>query len=288
MRPARSHNLSPRPAARGFALGARGFSLLELLVALSMAAIIAGSLYTALRTGFRARASAEAAVEPVRTAELATGLLRADFESAMPATGTLAGPFVGTDSTGGAGLSADHVEFFTLGNPTDAFGAAGYGAAATAGAQQAAGMQMAPRVGPSGGSASPPVPAEVRKVQIGLAEYPGPGGVVEPVLVRRVTTNLLSQVQEEPEEEILCRGVRALNFRYFDGYAWQDNWDSTLADDHIPAAVEVVVELLRSNESGERVIRFPRVFLLSCSTVASAAASGEGTGTGTAAEGGGQ
>ena len=41
----------------------------------------------------------------------------------------------------------------------------------------------------------------------------------EQVLVRRVTTNLLSQVQVEPQEEVLCRGVRALNFRYFDGTA---------------------------------------------------------------------
>ena len=283
-------NLRARPAARGLTrarprAGARAFSLLELLVALSMATIIAGSLYSALRIGFRARATAEAAVEPVRTAELATALLRADFESAMPARGTLAGPFVGADSTGGAGLSADTVEFFTLGNPSDAFGAA----AAAAGLPAPGSGAGVGAGGMNGAAPAPPLPSEVRKVQIGLVEYPGPGGVAESVLVRRVTTNLLSQVEVEPEEEVLCRGVRAVNFRYFDGLTWQDTWDSTLADDHIPAAVEMVIELDRSTEGGERIIRFPRVYLLSCSTVASAATgTGAGTedGTGTGAAGG--
>jgi len=68
-----------------------------------MVGIIAGSMYSALRIGFKARTSAEAAVEPARTAGLATALLREDFESARPAAGTLSGPFVGTDTTGDGG-----------------------------------------------------------------------------------------------------------------------------------------------------------------------------------------
>ena len=263
---------------------ARGFTLLELLVALMMAGIVAGSLYSSLRIGFLARAAAEASLEPIRTAELATALLRADFESAMPAgdgVETIAGPFVAADATGAAGQAADTVDFFTLGNPADAQGAAAAAAQAGPGMDAAAGI--------TGGANSAPLPAEARRVQIGLTEYPGPGGVAEQVLVRRVTTNLLSQVQVEPQEEILCRGVRALNFRYFDGTTWQDSWDSTLIDNHIPAAVEMVVELDRSTEAGERIVRFPRVYLLSCSTVATADLSGEaaGTGTGTGAGAGG-
>jgi prepilin-type N-terminal cleavage/methylation domain-containing protein len=258
--------LHPRdnPAATvvcDFARRARAFTLLELLVALAMAAIIAGSLYASLRSGFRARAQAEAQVEPVRTAELATALLRADFESARPADGTLSGPFVGQDLTGDQGLAADSVSFFTLGNPTDPLAAA----AATAGAPaDMSGVGLTPTTG------------EARQVEIAITSYPGPGGAAEPCLVRRVNTNLLAQVTAEPYEEVLCRGVRSLNVRYYDGLTWQDSWDSTTLDNAIPVAVEVTLELDRSTEGQQRIIQFPRVFLLSCSTLSATSTAGTG------------
>jgi hypothetical protein len=240
-----------------------------------MAGIIAGSLYSGLRIGFRARNSAESAVEPVRTAELATSLLRADFESALPPTGTLSGPFVGQDSAGNGGLPADTVAFYTLGNPTDPFAvppAAGAGAnmnAAGGSAGTAFGGAFSAGGTPSG---------EARMVEIALVPDPATG---EQLLVRGVTTNLLAQVAEEPSKEVLCRGVRSLNLRYFDGLAWQETWDSTQMDDVIPSAVELTIELERTNSNGQvRVIRFPRVFLLSCSTITpgTAAMPGEAAG----------
>lgn len=233
-----------------------------------MAAIIAGSLYSALRTGFRARASAEEALEPIRTAAVATSLLRADFESALPADGTLAGPFLGVDGTGDGGQQSDTVEFITLGNPSEAYAVA---ALAAPGSDGLTGLSS------SGLPATPALPAEARKVQIGLVVSPGPGGRSEQVLVRRITTNLLSLVDVEPQEEVLCRGVRSLGFRYHDGLTWQDSWDSTLLDNHIPAAVEMVIELDRSADGRQRIIQFPRVFLLACSTVANATTSATDT-----------
>ena len=271
MRNPRAANFRPATNAdRGLASArSRAFTLLELLVALSMAAIIAGSLYSSLRIGFRARTMAEAQVEPIRTAELATGLLRADFESARPAdnplddNNTLAGPFIGQDTTGDTGLAADTVEFFTLGNPTDAL---------TVGASTAAPSRPAAMA-----TGAVPAPAgEARKVSIGLVSYPGAGGVTEQVLVRRVTTNLLAQVAVEPIEEVLCRGVRSLNLRYHDGLMWQDSWDSTQLENNIPTAVELTIELDRSVDGQTRIISFPRVFLLSCSTLSATSAAAGG------------
>jgi len=248
--------LRPRTAAGGAAHGRAAFTLLELLVALAMAGIIAGSMYAALRVGFRARASAEAAVEPIRTAELATALLRADFESVTPIGGTFAVTFTGTDQQGQGGLPGDSVEFFTLGNPNDAY-------AAQAAASATGTMNQ---TGRSNGN-STAVPAEVRKVYVGLATYPAPGGGTEQVLVRQVTSNLLAEIAPDPDEEVLCRGVRSLNFRYFDGLTWQDSWDSTQVSNAIPSAVEMVIELDRSTDGQQRIIQFPRTFLLSCSTL---------------------
>ena len=254
----RTPTVSPGSDAR-----ARAFTLLELLVALAMTGIIAGSMYSALRVGFRARASAEAAVEPIRTAELATGLLRADFESVVPIGGTFAVTFYGYDQTGQGGMPADSVEFYTLSNPNDVY-------SAQAAASGPGTMNGRPGLGASIGgnnANSTAVPAEIRKVSVSLVTSTAPGGGTEQVLVRDVTSNLLAEIQSDPQEEVLCRGVRSLNFRYFDGLTWQDSWDSTQVSNAIPSAVEMVIELDRSAGGQQRIISFPRTFLLSCSTL---------------------
>ena len=252
-----------------------GFTLLELLVAMTIAAVVAGSLFAGLRIAFRAQESAEAAVEPARTAELAMSLLRPDFESAVPPTavaadaattaGVLQGAFLATDSTGTDGLPADTVEFHTLGDPLDA-GADDWaqkdgmnGGLAAGGVPSAFSGRSNPGLG--GASAAQPG-GEVRLVQIGLVPYAG-----GQALVRRVTTNLLADVVEEPRQEIVCRGVLSLNFRYFDGLEWQDTWDSTTIENNIPAAIEVTMELVRGEDDRRRIIQTVRVFRPSCSTL---------------------
>jgi hypothetical protein len=137
------------------------------------------------------------------------------------------------------------------------------------------------------------VPSEIRKVRIELVPFASPDGGGQQALVRSVTTNLLSPVAQQPDQEILCRGVRGLNIRYFDGLSWQDSWDSTTLDNNIPSAVELTIEIERTLGERTRVVRMPRVFLLSCSTLSptsalettATGAAGTGTGTGTGSGG---
>jgi prepilin-type N-terminal cleavage/methylation domain-containing protein len=273
--PGFSHAIAPPCPRRS-----RGFTLLELLIAITIAALIAGSLYSGLRIGFRAQSNAESSVEPIRTAELAMGLLRPDIESAVPANGVLRGAFIATDSTGEGGLPADTVEFFTTGDPLDPDTAGGSQQAGPG----AGGMSALSGGGGAFGATQFQPGGEVRKVAIGVV--PGPRGQM---LVRRVTANLLAQVEEQPYEEVVCRGVRSLNLRYWDGLTWQDNWDSTTIDNNIPSAVEVTIELEREQYGQPTVLRFIRVFRLSCSTLTAqsltdlmnSAASGTGTTGGT-------
>ena len=222
-----------------------------------MTAIVAGSLYTSLRIAFRARSAAETSAEPVRTAGVALSLLRADFESAAPASGTLFGPFIGLDSAGAAGQPADALEFHCLGDPGDALPAS---------AQPEFGAAPGATVTGAAATFLPPGVAEARKVQLLVETYPGPNGSQQQVLVRRVTTNLLSPVTPEPYEEVVCRGVRAVNIRYHDGLLWQDSWDSTQLENNIPTAVELTLELERLGPDGQpKVMRFPRVYRLTTS-----------------------
>ncbi|MCX5671255.1 MAG: prepilin-type N-terminal cleavage/methylation domain-containing protein [Planctomycetota bacterium] len=207
----------------------RGFTLLEMLVATALVAVLAGSLYASLSIAFKARRSALAALEPVRRAEIAMALVAADIRSAVIPNGVLAQPFMGEDGTDTRGHDADALVFC--------------------------------------GTAPSPEPAEgvgdVKKIEISCEA--SDDGQTQ-VLVRRVTTNLLSPRTLEPPVEVLCRGVFAFNIRYFDGSDWLDVWDSTVLENTLPLALEVTLQLddprqIDPNRSGYSV---SQVVLVPC------------------------
>jgi len=57
----------------------KAFTLLELLVAMTLMVVTAACLYTALYTGFRAKLSAQSAVEPTSLAINAIELIKAGY-----------------------------------------------------------------------------------------------------------------------------------------------------------------------------------------------------------------
>ncbi len=209
----------------------RGFTLIELIVAMGMVAILSISLYASLRVAFNAKNGAEAAVEPARTAALTMEFLRQDFQNAMP-VGDLSQSFEGTDGQDDRGRDGDDVNFYSTAD----------------GPQHIAGN------------------GEIKNIELAIVT---PQGTTDHVLVRRVIRNLLSQVQVNPDEEVLCRGVGGFNVRYYDGSEWLDTWDSTAEDNTLPVAVEVTLTLDRPVGSGDlQPRRFVRIFPLSCSTAA--------------------
>lgn len=203
-----------------------GFTLLELLVAMSMVAVLSLSLYASLRIAFKAKESALRGIGPVRASGLAMDLVRQDLESALPPTGLLAGAFLG-DVDGGNSF----VEFYASGEGLNVEDFTGQGS--------------------------------VRKVELGVTALPDGRNNV---LVRRLTTNLLAPQVIEPEEEILCRGVRLFTLRYWDGLDWIDTWDSTTLGDVLPGAVEVTLEIAWPPDSTdpEKTYRTTRIFTLAC------------------------
>jgi len=85
-------------------------------------------------------------------------------------------------------------------------------------------------------------------------------------LVRRVTSNLLSPRAAAPVSQVLCRGVRSLKIRYFDGFAWQEEWDSSAYEDSLPSAIDVEIEVeYQQNGGGEaRARRLMASFPMPC------------------------
>src|SRR3954466_5047039 len=94
-----------------------GFSLLELTLAMSISALLALSLYTAMSAAIKARRSANNAIEPTRAVTITADLLTQDFANVPPLrTGGLADSFVGLHQTGLPGGDNDTVMFYTIGS----------------------------------------------------------------------------------------------------------------------------------------------------------------------------
>jgi len=194
-----------------------GFTLLELLVAMSLMVVVAGALYTSLYTGFKARRSALAAVEPTAQAINAIELLKQDLIGIIPIDGALSESFIGTSSRTGKGEDADYVAFYTTQVYADEDELAG----------------------------------GVGKIELELEEDTDEDRE-NYRLVRKITRNLLSPRDVDPEEQVLCRNVTSLNLRYFDGDSWLDAWDSTADANSLPVAVEVEIQVAYEVSGGTK------------------------------------
>lgn len=214
---------------------------MEMLVATALMAVLAGSLYASLHIAFKARSSALAAMDTVRRCDLSMDLIRADLQGAMRPVGTLAGPFVGTMGAATPGAMGDSLAFFTTAGDIE---------------------PVSPGIG------------DIKKV-----EYAVDLSVAgQAVLIRRVTTNLLAIKTPEPIQEVVCRDVTAFTLKYFDGSAWQDQWDSTTMDNALPKAVEVTLEF--HGPTGGAAARITRIVSLPCGADAALTSSGTGSSTG--------
>ena len=200
-----------------------GFTLLELLVAMTLMVVVASCLYTALHTGFRAYRSALLAVEPTSQAINAIELIKQDLQGVLPPESNgLAVSFIGEDSTGLKGVDNDSVEFYTT-------------------------HVYADDESLSGG---------LGKVELLLEEDKDAyyRKYTSYQLIRLVTMNLLAPKEPDPEEQVLCRNVLSLNLRYYDGDDWLDEWDSTEDANSLPQAVEVdiLIAYTGKNTAGSR------------------------------------
>lgn len=191
----------------------RGFTLLELLIAMTMMTIIAASLYTSMSIGFKARESAERVVEKGRAAEIAVEVIKGMLMSAVVPNGVLAGSFSGEDDENDGGYPADTLTFYTADyNPKEDETA-----------------------------------CDIEKVVLKMSVRKD---TKERVIARKVTTNLLSPTTIDPDEEILCGNVRSMNLQYYNGSDWVDDWVSSENDNALPKAVKITIVLENTDASG--------------------------------------
>jgi len=211
-------NLYPNDEQRGLRLGLglrnkiRAFTLIELLLAISIMAIILTAINGMFFTALHLRNTAVNSLEASLPVEQALDVMEHDLANLNCSTNTNSGFLA---------------PLITL-NPTNALP-----------------NQIGPSFYTSGGELDGMVPwGCMQKVDYLLAAPTngnrGPGRD----LIRAVTRNLLPISQPAPadEQHTILSGVQSLNFLYYDGMQWDQNWDTT-QQTNLPYAIKVQIHM---------------------------------------------
>jgi prepilin-type N-terminal cleavage/methylation domain-containing protein len=265
--------------------GRGGFTLLELLVALFIGAILTVVMFESLNVANLARKSTERAIAPSRTAQIALDLLRSDLSNVPPVVSntdstkaaTLATMFSGQQNSDDRGQEADILDFFTLGDAplwpqSQSYLNAGGGlGSAVGGGGGGMGMNGGAQQYGTNGNWVPH--SECKQIEITIDV---PNGSNDHCLVRRVWHNVQTLNQNfdqtnPDQEEVICRGVESFTVQYFDGYEWLDSWDSTQSDNQLPVAVQITLEIdppAGTTDRNAQPKRYVQVIQLPCSNAA--------------------
>jgi type II secretion system protein J len=200
--------------------GNHGFTLMELLIATMIAAVVLAAMNTAFYAALHLRSSTSSAVENSIPLNRVVSILKADLRGILITGGSMAGPVEspGTENVNNQPTLLDiHT---TTGVIYDDL--------------------------PWG---------DVQKVSYLLKNSTGVSRPVGQDLIRAVTRNLLAPTQPDLSEQSLLSGVTSLQFLFYDGANWQTTWDSTNSVTPIPQAIKVEIEFAKADSGGQ--VRLP-------------------------------
>jgi prepilin-type N-terminal cleavage/methylation domain-containing protein len=217
---------------------ARGFTLLEVLLAVAVFSIVLIAIHSVFFSALRLRNRTVEVVEKTVPIGQTVAIIQQDLANiVLPGTNMLFGPFqtTPTQTSGSQNNALQTGGLPTGGTPTG----------------QTAGM-IAGRSSPvfytSTGVIDLNSPfADVQKVSYFLA--PSTNNTPGMDLYRAVTRNLLPVLTEESVDQFLMSGVEEINFFFYDGNGWVDTWDSTTPDsatgltNSLPQAIKVQIQL---------------------------------------------
>jgi len=226
--------------------GNHGFTLMELLIAIMIAAVVLAAMNTAFYAAMHLKSSALSAVEDGIPLNHAVSILKADLRGILITGGVMAGPVEspGMESVNNQPTLLDI--YTTTGVVYDDL--------------------------PWG---------DVQKVSYLLKNSTGVSRPVGQDLVRAVTRNLLTSTQPDLSEQSLLSGVSSLQFSFYDGANWQAVWNTTNAVTPISQAIKVDIEFAKADSGGQS--RLPVEIVVPVVTQGltnDVAASGSSTGSG--------
>ena len=202
-------------SATGRRRHAFAFTLIEMVLAIGVAAIVLVIVNAVLFASMRLRDATADAVDAATPVDQTVTFLRRDLQCVVTPTN-------GTSKV----LSGD----FKVGNVT------------SPGVPEPAAIEMFTATGAL--SASAPW-ADIQRVTYELRQ-PTDHNAAGRNLVRSVVRNLLTLTTPEVEDQILMSGVESIKFACFDGSQWQDAWDTTSPTTvytNLPLAVRVEIQM---------------------------------------------
>jgi general secretion pathway protein J len=198
-------------------LGRSAFTLMEMLLALAVSAIVLAGIGGVFYSAIRLRERTAALVDASAPIHQALAFLRRDLRGVMPPGGILEGDFkIGAISSGMA---------------------------------QGYGLQFST----STGIIRDDVPwGDIQDVAYELRDPTERSYTGGKDLIRSVTRNLLPTTTQDAEEQRLLGNVQSLEVACFDGTDWRDSWDSSMGDTNLPVAVRVRIQLATDNSVNVR------------------------------------
>lgn len=205
----------------------RAFTLLELLLAVLVFAIVLGAIHVVFFTALKLRNKTSEAIERSLPLQQTLDIIKRDLANLAPPGGTLSGALQSTPTAGtNAADSSTMSGLLSRGNGPQFYTAVG----------------VVDDHAPWG---------EIERVSYFLGQPTNNTPGMD--LYRSVTRNLLPVMQDQPEDQFLMSGVDSIKFEYYDGNAWQDTWDSTQVDsvtglaNKLPSAIKVELQLHDDN-----------------------------------------
>jgi type II secretion system protein J len=209
-----------------------GFTLLELLIAVSIFAIVLAAINSVFYAAMRLERTASRSVEEAQPLEQTVSLIKRDLQAIVAPGGVLAGPLQPAAAAASSG-----------GNNANMIPA---GAVATGGGM---GQQGSTVIYTASGALEEVMPwGDIQQVTYYL-KAPIDRSALGSDLVRSINRNLLGTLQAQPLEQTLMGGVQRFQFSFFDGLNWLETWDTTTpnattgATNTLPRAIKVQIDL---------------------------------------------
>ena len=209
-----------------------GFSLLELIVAAFMFAIVMAAVATAFFGAHKLRATNEADLAGMHSVRRVLEFMKRDFHSAtLPSTNDT------TQIVTGDTTETETNSFTFSGVMTTSTGTSG-GALGSTTLEfcSASGVRLADQ--PWG---------DIQRVTYYLRPPLLSLDAVGNELVRGVSRNLSPGLESDYSERVLLGGVDQLVFEFWTGSEWVDYWDSTTFDPAAPMAVRATLVMMATN-----------------------------------------
>jgi type II secretion system protein J len=207
---------------RGQCAGPTGFTLIEMLLAVAICAIVLVAINGVYATALHLRDKTTEAVADALPINRGFEMLSRDLKGTVGPGGTFQGDFRCGAQTMGAtmGLSGEAgnagLDFFT-----------------------------------TTGTLNDNLPwGDIQEVFYEL-KAPSDRNTTGMDLVRCVNRNVLATTTQTPEVQYLMSNVQTLQFDCWDGAQWRTSWDTSVGDTNLPVAVRVRIQLAPKDRRGD-------------------------------------